>query len=280
MISVEPDDRDPALRVSIRFPQVSALAGIVRRVRRIFDLSADPLAISDDLGRDPLLAPLVAARPGLRVPGAWDGLEVAVRAILGQQITVGAAVNLAAKLVAKYGEPLRSVCGDGLTHVFPTPDRIAEADSLGMPAARARALSSVAAAALANPNLFSPSQTLEDAIAKLRAIRGIGEWTAQYIAMRVLREPDAFPAADIGLLRALTRAEEGRPSAAEVVARAEAWRPWRAYAAQHLWTVDTRTARANKTISLKDNVDGQSNSAADSVRRSPGEHDRNIASHP
>jgi AraC family transcriptional regulator of adaptative response / DNA-3-methyladenine glycosylase II len=280
VISVEPDDRDPALRVSIRFPQVSALAGIVRRVRRIFDLSADPLAIRDDLGRDPLLAPLVAARPGLRVPGAWDGLEVAVRAILGQQITVVAAVNLAAKLVAKYGEPLRSVCGDGLTHVFPTPDRIAEADSLGMPAARARALSSVAAAALANPNLFSPTQTLEDAIAKLRAIRGIGEWTAQYIAMRVLREPDAFPAADIGLLRALTRAEEGRPSAAEVVARAEAWRPWRAYAAQHLWTVDTRTARANKTISLKDNVDGQSNSAADSVRRSPGEHDRNIASHP
>ena len=280
VISVEPDDREPALRVSIRFPQVSALSGIVRRVRRIFDLSADPLAIRDDLGRDPLLAPLVAKRPGLRVPGAWDGFEVAVRAILGQQITVVAAVNLAAKLVAEHGEPLQTVCGDGLTHIFPTPDRIARANLLGMPAARAQALSSVAAAASANPNFFSPSQTLEDAIAKLRSIRGIGEWTAQYIAMRVLREPDAFPAADIGLLRALARSEEGRPSTAEVIARAEVWRPWRAYAAQHLWTADSRTARVNKRISLKENVDGHPSSAADPVRRPPRERDRNIASHP
>ena len=101
VIRIEPDDREPALLVSIRFPHVSALAGIVRRVRHIFDLSADPLAIRDDLGRDPLLAPLVAERPGLRVPGAWDGFEVAIRAILGQQITVVAAVNLAAKLVAE-----------------------------------------------------------------------------------------------------------------------------------------------------------------------------------
>src|SRR5215813_12650677 len=165
VIRVEPDDREPAPRVSIRFPHVSALAGIVRRVRRIFDLSADPLAIRDDLGRDPLFAPLVAERPGLRVPGAWDGFEVAIRAILGQQITVVAAVNLAAKLVAEYGEPLRPVYGNGLTHIFPTPARIAQAHLLGMPAARARALSAVAAAALANPNLFSPSQTLEDVIA-------------------------------------------------------------------------------------------------------------------
>ena len=102
LIRVEPDDREPALRVSIRFPHVNALAGIVRRVRRVFDLSADPLAIGEYLGRDPLLAPLVAERPGLRVPGAWDGFEVAIRAILGQQITVDAAVNLAAKLVAEY----------------------------------------------------------------------------------------------------------------------------------------------------------------------------------
>src|ERR1700730_18679770 len=143
----------------------SLLAGIVRRVRRIFDHSADPLAIRDDLGRDPLLAPLVAERPGLRVPGAWDGCEVAVRAILGQQITVGAAVNLAAKLVAEYGEPLRPVYGAGLTHIFPTPERIAQAHLLGMPAARARALSAVAAAALADPNLFGATQALEDAIA-------------------------------------------------------------------------------------------------------------------
>jgi hypothetical protein len=122
--------------------------------------------------------------------------------------------------------------------------------------------------------------TLEDAIAKLRSIRGIGEWTAQYIAMRVLREPDAFPAADIGLLRALTRAGEGRPSTAEVVERAEAWRPWRAYAAQHLWTMDARTSRANTRTSLKDNVDAHPRSASDPIRRSPRDHDRDIASHP
>jgi AraC family transcriptional regulator, regulatory protein of adaptative response / DNA-3-methyladenine glycosylase II len=280
VICVEPDDQESALRVSIRFPQVSALAGIVRRVRRIFDLSADPLSIRDDLGRDPLLAPLVAKCPGLRVPGAWDGFEVAVRAILGQQITVAAAVKLAAKLVAEYGEPLRSVCGDGLTHIFPTPDRIAQASLLGMPAARAQALSSVATAASANPNFFSPSQTLEDAIAKLRSIRGIGEWTAQYIAMRVLSEPDAFPAADIVLLRALTQADGGRPSYAEVVARAEAWRPWRAYAAQHLWTMDARTAKANTRNSPKDNVDAYPNSASNPVRRSLREHDRNTRYHP
>src|SRR5271163_3046112 len=211
---------------------------------------------------------------------ALDGFEVAIRAILGQQITVVAAVNLAAKLVAEYGEPLRPVYGAGLTHIFPTPERIAQAHLLGMPAARARALSAVAAAALADPNLFSPSQALEDAIAKLRSIRGIGEWTAQYIAMRVLREPDAFPVADIGLLRALTRAEEGRPGTAEVVARAEAWRPWRAYAAQHLWTMDARTSRANTHTSIKDNVDAHPRSASDPIRRSPRDHDRDIASHP
>ena len=158
MISVEPDDREPALRVSIRFPQVSALAGIVRRVRRIFDLSADPLAIRDDLGRDPLLAPLVAKRPGLRVPSAWDGIEVAVRAILGQQITVVAAVNLAAKLVAEHGEPLQTVCGDGLTHIFPTPDRIARANLLGMPAARAQAASSAALAQQSTQDLDEAAQ--------------------------------------------------------------------------------------------------------------------------
>jgi 3-methyladenine DNA glycosylase/8-oxoguanine DNA glycosylase len=175
---------------------------------------------------------------------------------------------------------LRPVYGNGLTHIFPTPERIAQAHLLRIPTARARALSAVAAAALDDPNLFSPGQALEDAIAKLRSIRGIGEWTAQYIAMRVLREPDAFPAADIGLLRALTRAEEGRPSTAEVVERAEAWRPWRAYAAQHLWTMDARTSRANTRTSFKDNVDAHPRSASDPIRRSPRDHDRDIASHP
>src|ERR1700747_1504449 len=133
-ITIEPDERAHALRVTIRFPRIASLAAIVRRVRRIFDLSADPLAIGEDLARDKLLAPLVARRPGLRVPGAWDGFEVAVRAMLGQQTTVTAAVKLAAKLVAAYGDPLRLICANGLTHTFPPPDRLAKADlrSLGM----------------------------------------------------------------------------------------------------------------------------------------------------
>jgi AraC family transcriptional regulator of adaptative response / DNA-3-methyladenine glycosylase II len=236
-VSVEPDGRGRGLRVTIRFPRIQSIAAIVGRVRRVFDLSTDPSAIGEHLASDPLLAPLVTRRPGLRVPGAWDGFEVGIRAVLGQQITVVAAAKLAARLVAAFGDPLDSDVS-GITHTFPEPGKLAGVDlrSLGMPAARAEALSSLAAAAAADSRLFSPSQTLEDAVARLRALHGIGEWTVQYIAMRALREPDAFPAADIGLMRALTRSFGSRPNAAAVLARAEAWRPWRAYAAQHLWT--------------------------------------------
>jgi AraC family transcriptional regulator of adaptative response / DNA-3-methyladenine glycosylase II len=249
-VSIEPDDRGNGLRVRIRFPRVEAIATIVNRVRRVFDLSADPRAIGEHLSRDPLLAPLVARRPGLRVPGAWDGFEIAIRAVLGQQITVVAARKLAVKLVAAFGDPLPASPEDRLTHTFPAPARVARSDlrSLGMPAARALALSSLAAAAEADSHLFSPSQTLESAIARLRSLRGIGEWTAQYIAMRALREPDAFPAADIGLMRALAQPGGVRPNAVAVLARADAWRPWRAYAAQHLWTTDA---------TLKDHADAQ-----------------------
>ncbi len=282
VISVEPNERERGLRVTIRFPRVASLATIVRRVQRVFDLGADPLAISECLARDPLLAPLVARRPGLREPGAWDGFEVAVRAMLGQQITVRAALRLAAKLVAAYGEPLRAGYGDGLTHTFPAPERMAQADlrSLGMPAARAEALSSVAGVAAADPSLFRLTQTLEDAIAKLRSLRGIGEWTAQYIAMRVLGEPDAFPAADIGLMRALTPPGGSRPSASDVLARAEVWRPWRAYAARHLWTADAEAQKANARANSKDNVDANPDAAPHFVYRPDREPDRDNASHP
>jgi AraC family transcriptional regulator of adaptative response / DNA-3-methyladenine glycosylase II len=259
VIAVEPDERGRGLQVTIRFPRIASLAAIVRRVRRIFDLGADPVAIGRHLSRDPILAPLVARRPGLRVPGAWDGFEVAVRAMLGQQITVTAALKLAAKIIAAYGDPLDKSYGNGLTHTFPRATRMAEANlqSLGMPAARAAALSSLAAATAAEPAFFSPSQTLEGAVAKLRSLRGIGEWTAQYIAMRALQEPDAFPAADIGLIRALTPAGGLRPSAVDVLAKAEAWRPWRAYAAQHLWTADAEIPRANTHTTPRDSADAQ-----------------------
>jgi AraC family transcriptional regulator, regulatory protein of adaptative response / DNA-3-methyladenine glycosylase II len=237
IVRVEPSGGN-ALRATIRFPRLSALPAIIARLRRVFDLAADPVPIGAHLAQDPALAPLIAARPGLRVPGAWDGFELAIRAVLGQQITVSAAIRLAGRLVAVHGTPLAEPEG-ALTHVFPRPQALIAADLalLGMPRSRAAALAAVAAAIVADPTLFSASRRLEDAVTQLRAIRGVGEWTAQYIALRQLREPDAFPAADIGLMRALADADGQRPGPVELLARAEKWRPWRAYAAQHLWAV-------------------------------------------
>jgi len=225
-----------ALRATVRFPKLSTLPLIIARLRRVFDLAADPLAITAHLAKDPTLAPLVKARPGLRVPGAWDGFELAIRAVLGQQITVAAAIRLAGRLVAAHGERLKEPDGD-LTHVFPRPDSLAAADltSLGMPRSRAAALSAVAASVLADTHLFDATCGLDDAVKRLRSIRGVGEWTAQYIALRQLREPDAFPAADVGLMRAIARREGRGHSSSELLDRANMWRPWRAYAAQHLW---------------------------------------------
>ncbi|MDB5432097.1 MAG: helix-turn-helix protein [Caulobacter sp.] len=251
MITVEPGAGN-RLDVTVRFPRLKALPAIIARIRRVFDLAADPLVIGGQLSNDPHLAKLVAARPGLRVPGAWDGFELAVRAVLGQQITVGAAIVIAGKLTAAYGEPLPVdlATTDGLTHVFPTPERLAAADIAGhglMPGARARAINGLAAAVVADPLIFGPKRGLDEAIAQLKSLSGIGEWTAQYIAMRELREPDAFPAADIGLMRALADAEGLRPTPTELLARAEAWRPWRAYAAQHLWASDPIPPQKTKT---------------------------------
>jgi AraC family transcriptional regulator of adaptative response / DNA-3-methyladenine glycosylase II len=232
-------DRD-ALALTIRSATAhsNAVETIVARVSRLFDIAADVRAIAAHFAADELLAPLVAARPGLRVPGAWDGFELSVRAILGQQITVAGARALAGKLVAAHGTPLGVTTDPGLTTLFPRPEAMAGADvaSIGMPAARARSLSSLGAAAANDPRLFELGGGLEASLARLTALPGIGEWTAQYIALRALREPDAFPAADIGLLRAMAGRDGIRPTPAELLARAEAWRPWRAYAAQHLWT--------------------------------------------
>jgi len=223
----------------VRFPDMAALPQIIARVRRVFDLAADPDTIAAHLALDPALAPLVAARPGLRVPGAWDGFELAVRAIFGQQITVPAATRLLGKLVQEFGDPLPLAMreSEGLSHLFPSAAHIAGANlaTLGMPGARAIAVTSLAQAISTDPAIFSRGASLEEAIAKLRALPGIGEWTAQYIAMRELREPDAFPAADIGLLRAMADGDGKRPSPPELLSRSERWRPWRAYAALHLW---------------------------------------------
>lgn len=230
------------LRAAILVADLRQMPRVVSRVRRIFDLAADPEGIGRNLAEDPALAPLVAARPGLRVPGAWDGFELAARAILGQQVSVAAATMLAGKFAEAWGTPagLPGEAPEGLTLVFPEAATIAALEpeaislQLGMPRARGRALHALAKAA-ADPLLFSPARGLEEAITRLTAIDGIGEWTAHYIAMRELREPDAFPAADAGLLRAWEAADGSRPTPSALLARAERWRPWRAYAAMHLW---------------------------------------------
>jgi AraC family transcriptional regulator, regulatory protein of adaptative response / DNA-3-methyladenine glycosylase II len=231
-----------SLAVSIRFPDVRLFPVIVARVRRLFDLGADIETIDDHLSGDPVLATLVAQRPGLRAPGGWDGFELAVRAVLGQQITVTAARRLAGQLVALHGRavPQSFLIHPDLSRTFPTAKRLAAAPAigLGMPVARLSALKAVAEAAVADPNLFRPFGSIDETIARLRTIRGIGEWTAQYIALRAIRETDAFPATDVGLLRSVASIDGRKTTSANLLLRAESWRPWRAYAAQHLWAAD------------------------------------------
>jgi len=226
-----------SLAVTIRFPSVRALPAIIARIRRVCDLGADVASIGAHLAKDRLLAPLIAKRPGLRVPGAWDGFELAVRAVLGQQVTLEAGRRLTVQLVHACGGVVR---GAPVTRVFPTAAQVAAADLsvLGMPGARRATLVAIAEAAIAEPRLFEPLATIDDTVARLCAIRGVGPWTAHYIALRAAREPDAFPSSDIGLLRGATDRKGVRPSPASLEARAERWRPWRAYAAQHLWSAD------------------------------------------
>jgi AraC family transcriptional regulator, regulatory protein of adaptative response / DNA-3-methyladenine glycosylase II len=240
IIDVANDPAASSLTVVVRQPAVRGVPAILERVRRAFDLDANIESVEAVLSRDASLGPLVARRPGLRVPGGWDPFELATRAVLGQQVTVIAARRLAGQLVALCGEPLhvKDRRAIHLTHAFPTPERLASADlgALGMPQARRATLKALAEATLTDRDLFG-SRSLEETIARLRSIRGIGEWTAQYIALRGLRQPDAFPANDVGILRGAA-ASGVRPTATALLVRAEAWRPWRAYAAQHLWAAD------------------------------------------
>jgi AraC family transcriptional regulator of adaptative response / DNA-3-methyladenine glycosylase II len=242
-VAVEHLPKKNSLSVTIHFPNVHSLPAIVTRVRRLFDVGADIETIDAHLSNDSRLAPWIAKRPGLRAPGGWDGFELAVRAILGQQISVAAARRLAGQLVALHGRPLPrgSENYPGLTHTFPTSKRLASVRSiaLGMPGARLKSLKALAIAANADPNLFRPFGTIEEAIDRLRAIPGIGDWTAQYIALRAIREMDAFPASDIGLLRGAARVDGVPATPISLLHRAESWRPWRAYAAQHLWAANT-----------------------------------------
>jgi len=227
----------PHVELRVALPVLDGLPVLVARARRVFDLDADPLLIAALLRRSPALARRVMLRPGLRVPGAWDPFEMTVRAVLGQQVSVRAATTLAGRLVARFGERLAENAPAGLTHLFPRPEALAEADlaQIGLPRGRAEALRALAARVGAGALALDTARGQDELTAALTALPGIGPWTAQYVALRACGEPDAFPASDLGLRRGL--AGGGAPVSTQALLReAEAWRPWRAYAAIHLWT--------------------------------------------
>jgi 3-methyladenine DNA glycosylase/8-oxoguanine DNA glycosylase len=227
-----------ALRVSPQFAAGAAgLASIAGRVRRMFDLDANPDLIAHHLGQDARLAPLLAAYPGLRLPGAWDGFELAVRAVLGQQISVRAATSLSGKLTQAYGEPLGvpSAAG-GPRLLFPRPEVLAEASlaELGMPASRRETIRRLASAVAGGRLDFSLSAGLDDFVAAFTQLPGIGPWTAHYVALR-LGAGDAFPSGDLGVRRGASAPGTDLISQKNLLAQAEAWRPFRAYAVMYLW---------------------------------------------
>jgi AraC family transcriptional regulator of adaptative response / DNA-3-methyladenine glycosylase II len=206
---------------------------LIARVRRLFDLDAEPEAITGVLARDKRLAPSIRARPGLRVPGAIDGFELAVRAVLGQQVSVRAATTLAGRLTAAFGEPAPPDSHDGsrLDRLPVTADRLAavspdDVAAVGMPLSRARTVVELARAAAGGTLDLRPGADPDATITRLIELPGIGPWTAQYIAMRALHWPDAFPATDLVIRRVLGN---------DAARASERWRPWRAYAAMHLW---------------------------------------------
>lgn len=222
-----------ALELRVRGAPPTALFQLSAAARRMFDLAADPARIALAFQADQLLAPLAKRRPGLRVPGAWDAFECTVRAVLGQQVSVAAARTFAIRLVERAGRPINGG-GDGLTHLFPSAAMIAGAnlDGLGLTGARVAALHALARAVTEGSLDFGAP--VEEVTAALARLPGFGDWTAQYVALRALGEPDAFPSGDLVLRR--MAAVDGTPlTSSALAARAEAWRPWRGYAVLHLW---------------------------------------------
>jgi AraC family transcriptional regulator of adaptative response / DNA-3-methyladenine glycosylase II len=237
-IEVRPSSDEHLLRVRVILPSYEQLVLIVERVRRMFDLGADPLQIASHLAKDARLGDLLQARPGLRVPGVWDTFELAVRAVLGQQVTFVDAKPIVARLVRTFGTPIKTTALK-LTHLFPKPEVLAAANlsSIGIPAARAETLRAVARATCEGKFNLAASKSLDEVIAGLCTIPELGNRRANYIAMRAFGEPDAFPSGDLGLRRILTT---GRTllSEDEFLITGQRWRPWRAYAAMHLWAAN------------------------------------------
>jgi len=233
-LSVAPDPSGAALRATVSSSLAGALMPVVARLRRLFDLDAQPEAIAAHLGRDPRLAAHVRARPGLRLAGAFDPFEAAARAVLGQQISVTAARTIAGRLAERLGAPIATP-HPGLSRLFPGPAAIAGAPAqalatLGVPARRADTLRTIAAAVTGGRLSLDGGAEPARLIDEMRSLPGVGPWTAHYLAMRALGWPDAFPEDDLGLRRAL-----GDVSGTAARAIAERWRPWRAYGATHLW---------------------------------------------
>ncbi|HZW13679.1 MAG TPA: AlkA N-terminal domain-containing protein [Noviherbaspirillum sp.] len=220
-------------------PSLSAvLMPLQARVRSQFDLDANPTVIEAHLCSDSLLSSRIAEQPGLRVPGAFDAFELAVRAVLGQQVSVAGATTLSGRLTRRFGEVVQTPFPQ-VSHHFPLPETIASVDvadiaAIGLPQARARTIQHIAQFAAQGGLQMPPGVTLDEAIARLKTVQGIGDWTAHYIALRALRFPDAFPAGDLGLQKAAAE-KGGRLTEKQLAARASTWSPWRGYAALALW---------------------------------------------
>lgn len=235
LLQVSADARRHELRLRLQGVPPREVADVVRRVRHLFDLDADLRQVHATLAAEPLLAQGIAQRPGLRVPGGWDGFETAVRAVLGQQVSVAAATTLARRLVQAHGQPLRGMPA-GLDRLFPGAAQLADAplEALGLPRTRAATLRALARACAGGALDFAAGQRLDDFIHRCVALPGIGAWTAHYIALRALGQPDAFPSGDL-VLQQVLGAPGPRLSGRQADARSQAWRPWRAYAVLHLW---------------------------------------------
>ncbi|MGE0863592.1 MAG: AlkA N-terminal domain-containing protein [Vicinamibacterales bacterium] len=248
----------PAIELEVRFPDSRALLVIVERVRRMFDLGADPAVIAGHLQTDPLLGPVMKRHPGLRAPGAWDGFELSVRAILGQQVSVAAATTIAGRLARRFGSPVEG--DEGLDRIFPTPAQLAHAplEELGVIASRAETIRLLARAVAAGTVTFAGAAAADDVTRALRALPGIGPWTAQYIALRALGEPDAFLTGDLVLRRMA-----GRDTTHALDERSESWRPWRAYAVMLLWQAATDEALGRKRNATEASARGRTDSVSD-----------------
>jgi AraC family transcriptional regulator, regulatory protein of adaptative response / DNA-3-methyladenine glycosylase II len=217
-----------ALRVRFSSSLLKATTAVLSRVKDLTDLSCDPMAVSEVLGS------LAIRDPGIRVPGAFDGFEMAIRAILGQQVSVAAARTLAGRLACRFGRSIQTPVSD-LVFAFPRAvdiagEKVSAIADIGVTSGRARSIIALASAVVEGGISLTPASDLETTLRNLESLPGIGQWTAQYIAMRVLRWPDAFPHTDLGVRKAL-----GNKAPRIIVAMADAWRPWRSYAVMHLW---------------------------------------------